>query len=255
MVVTEAQVLAWLGHFLWPFLRITGLFITAPFYSSTSIPSVVKALIAAAYAAALAAWLPNLPPYPGDPISAIFDGLIQIVYGSVIGLAMQIIVSIVASTGELVSLSIGLGFAEMQMPGSDSAAPVLYNLMSWAGLMAFIAAGGPVFLFAAIAHSFQAGIATGGVAPWDQLTILGETVITSAVWLAMPVLAVTLSINLTVGLTTVFAPQMNLLTIGFPLLIIVGLWMLTGSIVFLDRDFHHLMGIGMHSVEAMIPHG
>ena len=74
MVVTEAQVLAWLGHFLWPFLRITGLFITAPFYGSTSIPSFVKALVAAAYAAALAAWLPNLPPYPGDPISAMFPG-------------------------------------------------------------------------------------------------------------------------------------------------------------------------------------
>jgi flagellar biosynthesis protein FliR len=255
MVLSEAQILAWLGHFLWPFLRITGLFITAPFYGSSSIPAVVKALIAAAYAAALAAWLPHLPPFPGDPMSAIFDGLIQIAYGSAIGLTMQIIVSIVASAGELVSLSIGLGFADMQMPGSAESAPVLYNLMFWAGLMAFIAAGGPVFLFAAIAHSFQAGTSTGGVAAWDQLTILGETAITSAVWIAMPVLAVTLSINLTVGLTTVFAPQMNLLTIGFPLLIIVGLWMLTGSIVFLDQDFHHLMDVAMRSVAAMMPHG
>jgi flagellar biosynthetic protein FliR len=127
--------------------------------------------------------------------------------------------------------------------------------MFWAGLMAFIAAGGPIFLFAAIAHSFQAGTSTGGVAAWNQLTILGETAITSAVWLAMRVLAVTLSINLTVGLTTVFAPQMNLLTVGFPLLIIVGLWMLTGSIVFLDQDFRHLMDAAMRSVTAMIPHG
>ena len=255
MVLSEAQVLTWLGHFLWPFLRITGLFLTAPFYGSSSIPAAVKALIAAAYAAALAAWLPDLPPFPGDPISAIFAGLIQIAYGSAIGLAMQLIVSVVASTGELVSLSIGLGFADMQMPGSATSAPVLYNLMFWAGLMAFISAGGPVFLFAAIAHSFQAGTGTGGLLAWDQLTILGETAITSAVWLAMPVLAVTLSINLTVGLTTVFAPQMNLLTIGFPLLIIVGLWMFTGSIVFLDQDFHHLMSLAMHSVAAMIPHG
>ncbi|HEY1858060.1 flagellar biosynthetic protein FliR [Acidocella sp.] len=255
MVLSEAQILAWLGHFMWPFLRITGLFITGPFYGSSSIPAVVKALIAAAYAAALAAWLPNLPPFPADPISAIFAGLIQIAFGAVLGLAMQIIVSIVASTGELISLSIGLGFAEMQMPGSAVSAPVVYNLMFWAGLMAYISAGGPIFLFAAIAHSFQAGIGTGGLAPWDQLTTLGETAISSAVWLAMPVLAVTLSINLTVGLTTVFAPQMNLLTIGFPLLIIVGLWVFTGSIVFLDHDFHHLMDLAMHSVTAMLPHG
>jgi flagellar biosynthetic protein FliR len=255
MVLSEAQVLTWLGHFLWPFLRITGLFLTEPFYGSSSIPATVKAVIAAAYAAALAAWLPDLPPFPGDPISAIFAGLIQIAYGSVIGLAMQIIVNIVASAGELVSLSIGLGFADLAFPGSNESTPVLYNLMFWAGLMAYIAAGGPIFTFAAIAHSFQAGTGTGGLAAWDQLTILGETAITSAVWLAMPVLAVTFTINITVGLTTVFAPQMNLLTIGFPLLIIVGLWMFTNSIVFLDPDFHHLMDGAMRSVGAMIPHG
>jgi flagellar biosynthetic protein FliR len=121
--------------------------------------------------------------------------------------------------------------------------------------MAYIAAGGPIFTFAAIAHSFQAGTGTGGLAAWDQLTILGETAITSAVWLAMPVMAVTFTINITVGLTTVFAPQMNLLTIGFPLLIIVGLWMFTNSIVFLDPDFHHLMDGAMRSVGAMIPRG
>ena len=255
MVLSEAQILAWLGHFLWPFLRITGLFLTEPFYGSSSIPASVKALIAAAYAAALAAWLPDLPPFPGDPISAIFAGLIQIAYGSVIGLAMQLIVSIVAGAGELVNLSIGLGFAEMQMPGAASDAPVLYNLMFWTGLMAYIAAGGPIFLFAAIAHSFQAGIGTGGLAPWDQLTTLGETAISSAVWLAMPVLAVTLTVNLTIGLTAVFAPQMNLLTIGFPLLIIAGLWVFAGSIAFLDHDFRHLMDHAMHSVAAMMPHG
>jgi flagellar biosynthesis protein FliR len=255
MVLSEAQILGWLGHFLWPFLRITGLFVTAPFYGSSSIPAVVKALIAAAYAAALAAWLPNLPPYPGDPISVIFDGLMQIAYGSVIGLTMQLIVSIVASAGELASLSMGLGFADLAFPGSAESSPVLYDLMFWVGLMAFIVAGGPIFLFAAIAHSFQAGVSTGGVAAWDQLTILGETAITSAVWLAMPVMAVTLSVNLTVGLTTVFAPQMNLLTIGFPLLVISGLWMFTASTVFLDQDFHHLMAVAMHSVAEMIPHG
>jgi flagellar biosynthesis protein FliR len=255
MVLSEPQILTWLGHFLWPFLRITGMFLTAPFYGSSSIPAQIKALIAAAYAAALAAWLPNLPPFPGDPASAIFAGLIQIAFGAVIGMTMQIIVSVVASAGELVSSAIGLGFAEMQMPGAAAPAPVLYNLMFWVGLMAFISAGGPIFLFTAIAHSFQAGIGTGGLTPWNQLTSLGGVAISSAVWLAMPVLAVSLSINLTVGLTTVFAPQMNLLTIGFPLLIIAGLWVFVGSIGFLNHDFQHLLDLAMRSVAAMIPHG
>ncbi|HQT43856.1 MAG TPA: flagellar biosynthetic protein FliR, partial [Halothiobacillus sp.] len=64
----------------------------------------------------------------------------------------------------------------------------------------------------------------------------GSTLIGSAVWLALPVLAVSLCVNIIVGLTTVFAPQMNLLTIGFPLLILVGLWIFTTSVSYLDHD-------------------
>jgi flagellar biosynthesis protein FliR len=31
----------WLGHFLWPFLRITGLFVTSPLFGSSMIPNAV----------------------------------------------------------------------------------------------------------------------------------------------------------------------------------------------------------------------
>ena len=86
MELTESQVLTWLGHFLWPFLRITGLFITAPLFGSTYIPAAVKALTAASLALSLALWLPDLPPFPGDPISAIYQGITQIIYGGVLGL-------------------------------------------------------------------------------------------------------------------------------------------------------------------------
>ena len=255
MVLTEGQVLTWLGHFLWPFLRITGLFLTAPLYGSTLLPNQVKALMAAAFAAALAFWLPNLPPYPGDPAAAILQGLIQISFGAVLGLAMQIIVTTVACAGEIVGLSIGLGFAELQFREAGAVTPVLYDLMLWAGLMAYIAAGGPVWLFAAIAHSFQAGVTVGNISAWNDLSSLGGTIISAAVWLALPVLAVSLSINITVGLTTVFAPQMNLLTIGFPLLILLGLWIFADSLGAMNHDFCHLIAMAMRSISAMLPHG
>jgi flagellar biosynthetic protein FliR len=77
-------------------------------------------------------------------------------------------------------------------------------------------------------------------------------VITSAVWLALPVMAVALSINITVGLTTVFAPQMNLLTIGFPILVLVGLWILVGSIGFVDHDIHRVVMTAMTAITRII---
>jgi flagellar biosynthetic protein FliR len=241
LVLNEADVLGWLGRFLWPFLRITGLFLTAPLYNSAFVPRMVKVAISTTYAISLAMWLPSLPPFPGDPASAILQGLLQISQGALLGMLMQIVVSTVASAGELVGLSIGLGFAELQFREATTVTPVLYDIMFWAGLIGYMTAGGPLWLFAALAHSFQNGVAGVTFTSWAAISAFGGTLIASAVWLALPVLAVSLCVNIIVGLSTVFAPQMNLLTIGFPLLILTALWLFSSTISYLDRDIKLLV--------------
>jgi flagellar biosynthetic protein FliR len=254
MVIDQASVLLWLGHFLWPFLRITGLFLTAPLFGSSMIPAVIKSVMAAAFAAALALWLPGLPAFPGDPASAIYTGVTQIAYGALLGMVMQVVIAAIASAGEIAGLSMGLSFAELQYRDSSGVTPVLYDIMLWAGLLGFMAAGGPIWLFAALAHSFDGGVTPPPFGAWAALAGLGGTLVSSAVALAMPVLAVSLCVNLTVGLTTVFAPQMNLLTIGFPLLILTGLWVMAGSVFYIGHIVAHLMAEGM-ALLAQILHG
>jgi flagellar biosynthetic protein FliR len=255
MVLTETQILAWLGHFLWPFLRVTGLFLTAPLYGSALIPNAVKAAIAAALAAALAFWLPALPPFPGAPVAAIFAGITQIAFGALLGMAMQIVIAAIAGAGEMAGLAIGLSFAELQFRDASSATPVLYDIMFWAGLTGYIAAGGPVWLFAALANSFAHGIGFANPTAWTALLGFGATIFTTAVSLAMPVLAAALCINITVGLMAVFAPQLNLLTIGFPLLILTGLWVFAGAITYLDHDLHQLIPLALDTIANMLRHG
>lgn len=245
----------WLGQFLWPFLRVTGLFLTAPLFGSSMIPAAVKAALAAAFAAALAIWLPVLPAFPGDPPGAIYAGITQIAYGAMLGVVMQMVVSAVACAGEVAGLAIGLSFAELQFRDSPGMTPVLYDVMLWAGLMAFMAAGGPEAMFAALAISFKNGIGIGDIGSWSSLAACGGILIGSAVRLAMPVLAVSLSVNIMVGLTAVFAPQMNLLTIGFPLLIMAGLWVMAGSTPYFGPVILHMMQGGLQTVSRMSTHG
>jgi len=251
---TQQEVLVWLGRFLWPFLRVTGLCLTAPVYGSTMIPAMVKAVLTAAYAAALAAWLPGLPAFPADPAAAIYASIVQIAYGAVLGMVMQIIVSAVACAGEIAGLSMGLSFAELQFRESPGATPVLYDMMLWAGLLGFMAAGGPVWLFAALVQSFQHGVGVGGISSAASLAAVGGTLFRAAACLAMPVLAVSLCVNLTVGLCAVFSPQMNLLIIGFPLLILAGLWVMAGAMPYTGAVVAQLMDTGMNALAAMI-HG
>ncbi|MDE8345375.1 MAG: flagellar biosynthetic protein FliR [Acidocella sp.] len=255
MVLSEHQIMLWLGQFLWPFLRITGLFLTAPLFGSAMVPSVVKAALVAAFAAALAIWLPALPAFPDDPPGAIYAGVVQIAYGAMLGMVMQIVVMAVACAGEIAGLGMGLSFAELQFRESPGVTPVLYDVMLWVGLMAFMAAGGPEAMFAVLALSFKHGIGVADINSWSSLAAFGGFLIGSALRLAVPVLAVSLSVNLLVGLTAVFAPQMNLLTIGFPLLILAGLWVMAGTTPYLGPVIGDMMHAGLQAMLRMTNHG
>jgi flagellar biosynthetic protein FliR len=171
-----------------------------------------------------------------------------------LGMVMQITITAVASAGEVAGLAMGLSFAELQFRETPGVTPVLYDIMLWAGLLGFMAVGGPVWMFAAFAHSFDHGIALPPITSLSAFAGMGGTLISSAVCLAMPVLAVSLCVNLTVGLTTVFAPQMNLLTIGFPLLILAGLWVMAGSVFYLGHIIAALMSQSMAAM-AGLTHG
>ncbi|HTQ71242.1 MAG TPA: flagellar biosynthetic protein FliR [Acidocella sp.] len=254
MELNQAQILHWLGQFLWPFLRITGLMLTAPLLGSQMLPAMIKAIFAAAFALALAGWLPHLPPYPSDPFAAIGMGLTQIAFGAAMGMVMQLVVGAIASVGEIAGLSMSLSFAELELRGATGDTPVLYDIMSWAGLIGFMACGGVEWLFSALYHSFDQGVGLPGPGAWGGYAQLGGLLISSAVALSLPVIAIALCINLTVGLATVFAPQLNLLSIGFPLLILGGLWVLTQSVFYIGHGLPGLMQSGMRAVGALL-HG
>jgi flagellar biosynthetic protein FliR len=76
----------------------------------------------------------------------------------------------------------------------------------------------------------------------------------TAVALALPVLAVSLAVNFTVGLATVFAPSLNLLSIGFPLLILTGLWVMLASLPAIGPAAQHLTNTCIEALNPLLPH-
>lgn len=255
MVLNEHYLLFWIGRFLWPFLRITGLFLTAPFFGSSFIPGTVKVLLATVLSLSLAMWLPNLPPYPMDPVSAIFIGFIQIICGATMGIAMQIVVAVFSSAGEMIGQVMGLSFAIMPFKAEASESSVFSNLLFWPGFLGYIAIGGPIWLFSALVGSFAHGIGVLPVSGWVNLALLGNMLFEKAVELALPIIAVTLCVNLTVGLMTVFSPSMNLLSIGFPLLILSGLWVLVAEIPLFSFLTHQIFESCINTLKTMFSYG
>lgn len=240
MVVTEQQVLQWMGRFIWPFMRVTGLVMSAPLLGSRYVPVHARVLMAAMLGLVLAAALPNLPPVPADPWSVMVMATMNIVYGATLGFIMWVAVSAITVSGEMMGLSMGLGFAKLSSPANGTEMPVVSAMMLWAGLMAYLAAGGPIWMVAALYHSFVthpfAQMATGS---GQAIARAGADMFLYGLWLALPVVIAGIAVNAVLGVVTAMAPSLNIFSVGFPLLYLVGLWLMLSTSGDIQTVFMH----------------
>jgi flagellar biosynthesis protein FliR len=231
VLITEHQVMAALAAFFWPFTRLTGAFLTAPVLGNAVLPVPFRVALSALLAGCLAAWGGPWPPLPNDIPAIALYGFLQITFGAGIGLVGQIIVSAIASAGEVASYALGMNFATLTAVFTNTAPPVLYDVFYWIGLLVYLGLGGPFWIMEAVQHSFASnplGIPTA--ISLRELYLFGGTILTSSVTLALPVLAAGLALNAVTGLANALSPQLNIFSIGFPLLFLGGIWVLALSI-------------------------
>ena len=155
MLITEPALLQYLGDAFWPFMRLTGVFLTAPLLGNAILPVPFRVLLAALLAACLASWGGPWPPFPAAPGAVLFSGLVELAFGALMGLIGQIVVAAIASAGELASFALGISFATANGLTTNAAAPVLYDILQWAGLLVYLGLGGPFLVLEAVNRSFH----------------------------------------------------------------------------------------------------
>lgn len=256
MLITQHQIITALAAFFWPFTRMTGVFLTAPILGNAILPIPFRVALCALLAGCLAAWAGPWPPFPnGMPTIACY-ALLQIAFGAGIGLVGQIIVSAIAGAGEVAGYALGTSFATLTAISSNTAPPVLYDIFYWTGLLVYFGLGGPFWTMEAVRHSFvdnPSGIPSAN--SLRDLYLYGGVILTSAVTLAMPVLAASLALNAVTGLANALAPQLNIFSVGFPLLFLGGIWILGTSIFFIEPTAVSLVHHGLAVLSVWSHHG
>jgi flagellar biosynthetic protein FliR len=64
---------------------------------------------------------------------------------------------------------------------------------------------------------------------------LGAALFSSALWIALPMIALLLFVNLTMGVISRIAPQMNIYAVGFPVTLSVGLLGIAATLPMLEQ--------------------
>jgi len=235
--VTDAQLQAWLTSFLLPFFRILAIFSAAPILSMRPVPGRVRIGLSLLIAVTLAPALNG----PALPLSDTANTLIIIAHEVSIGLAIgwtaRLAFAAFDLAGEVIGLQMGLSYAGFFDPmGARSNA--VGSLMSTTVSFLFVSMNGILVLMTALLSSFISlpmGLPSLAVTHRFDFIEMGRAVFASGLLLALPFIASILFVNLLMGVVSRVAPQLSLFSIGFPITITMGLWVLVNGLPWIER--------------------
>jgi flagellar biosynthetic protein FliR len=241
--ISTAQWYAWIAAFLWPFLRILGLFIAEPILGNSNVPPTVKVGLAVLISLVLAPLLPAMPHV--DPASAagVLIGVSQLLIGLAMGFAIRIAQTAIEAAGQLVGLQMGLGFAVFFDPQTSAQTAVVGQYLGMFAILAFLSMEGHALVLTALAESFtELPISTQPLAPagFRLLVEWGGEIFRTGLIIALPVVAALLIANIAVGIMTRAAPQLNIFAVGFPVTLAVGFFGLWLAVPFIGPSIEKL---------------
>lgn len=241
---SETQLVAWLSPILWPFLRVLALFSVSPMFSMRVIPVRVRiglAFLVAVCAQAVLGDQPSLPFNGPDALGAVAQ---QVLIGLAIGFAVRLVFASVELAGEVIGLQMGLNFASFFDPASNTQVSAVARFFGHMTTLFFIVINGHLMVLMAVVKSFDRFpvdshflVAIGQM----RLYELGTSLFSSALWIALPMIALLLFVNLTLGIISRVAPQMNIYAVGFPVTLTVGLLGITATLPMLEQPMLTLM--------------
>jgi len=211
--------------------RLSGLFVFAPMITGVTIPVKVKGLLCFIMAVGMFGLVRSNVPADAPPDFFSFAALVigEVVIGAVIGLLALIPVAAVQLGGVIIGQQMGLSLATVFDPSTESESEVIAQLLMYGALLVFVLFGGLDVLFLAVAKSFT-NVPVGGFL-WNEHPVSALRMATGmlgsgmelALRVSTPVLGIVLVETIASGMLMKTVPQMNIMSIGFGIKVILGL--------------------------------
>lgn len=215
--------LSQLAGYLLLLCRVGGVMAAAPLVGSERVPARLKAALAMMIALVLAPTAGRVP----ESGSALEMGLAaagELVLGLAIGFGARLIFAAVQMAGEMADMQSAFGFAGVVSPQTGERTSVIGQLQMSVAWLVFLAADGHHAVLRGLGASLTAvPLGTGSALCAPALTQVVGSLIATSVRIAAPIVGAVILADFALGLLTRAAPQMNLLAIGFPIKLAVGL--------------------------------
>lgn len=221
--------------------RIGGLMIYGPVFGASVIPARIKVSLALLITLAVYPML-SVGCLAGQTLSLDLWSLaplvgLELIIGLLIGYMASLPLVAVQTGGLLMGQQMGLGFARFYNPGMDAQADIVGQMLFFMALAGFLLIGGHEAMMLAVLRSFQY-VPLGGLAmDGDVLSLLAGLLLSAfelALRVAAPVLALVFLESLAMGYMAKTVPQLNILSLGFPIRILAGFAMIILALVVMN---------------------
>jgi flagellar biosynthesis protein FliR len=216
---------AWMVATVLLWARIGVLLSLSPIATATKAPATFWVLFSLVLAATLTAALGLRAPAITTPGHLAVAMMAEVGLGALLGFSLHCAFAAFVVAGRVMDLQMGFGMGSVLDPVTKANAPVVGVLLSMAGMAVFFAMDGHHAVLRGIAYGAQVlppGAPWGVASPADLLRPVGA-MFTFGVMLVAPVLLMLLMVELVLGVCSRVLPQMNVLMVGMPAKILVGL--------------------------------
>ena len=226
------------------FARTGAVVMLLPGLGEAAIPPRIRLAFALALAVALGPLLgPSMPAPPAELGVAVGLIVTEILIGLMIGTVARILLSALATAGEIVGMETGLAFAQMTDPTQGQAGQLIAIFLNLLGVTMIFATDLHHSFIAAIVGSYQA-FALGQMPSFGDVAQMGIKAVGDAfrigVQIAAPLMLAGIVFRLGLGVLSRLIPQIQVFFVAMPAnvlggFIIFALALSGGVLVWLDR--------------------
>jgi flagellar biosynthetic protein FliR len=212
--------------FVLVFMRMAGIFLTAPVFASRNIPLTVKAawiLLISFLLFPVVEFKPLDLPASGLPL--VMAVVREMLIGFSIGLGATLIFTGIQLAGQIVDIQMGLGMVNIIDPITSTQISVMGQYYYLIATLVFMAVDGHLLLLRGVADSFTLvplGQAHFSAALGIKMMSLVSQVFFIAFRVGAPVIGALFITNMALGVIARTVPQMNVFIVGMPLNLAVG---------------------------------
>jgi flagellar biosynthetic protein FliR len=250
------ETLVYAPAFLLLSVRALGMIETTPLLSLDVVPQIVKIALAGftAYAA-----LPAVLVY-GDVSVFEFNFLLLVVGEGIIGVIMGFFMNVVfaafTTAGQFFSLQMGFAASETFDPLAQEENPLMGQYLNLVAMLIFLTLGGfeEMFLggFWRSVQSINIISLVNGREHVIGMLLAGlSRLFMDAAIISMPIMGTLFLTSLATGLMSKAAPQINILSEGFPISITTAFFLIFSTLPFMTEVFSRVVDSGFSTLESL----